>query len=118
MKGGIITLITCSALLLACSVSCAQHSSEEIVFESGSFKIVGELRLPEASGPHPLVVFVHGDGPNNRTSGVTYPPIMQRMLHAGYATLAWDKPGTGESTGKIDRSRPGEQRARSQARKM
>jgi pimeloyl-ACP methyl ester carboxylesterase len=36
---------------------------------------------------------------------------MERMARAGYATFAWDKPGTGESTGQIDRSRIGEQRA-------
>ena len=103
--------VLCGVLLLS---ACGQtlHSSEEIVFQSGHFKVVGELRLPEGSDPHPAVVFVHGDGPNNRTSGVTYPPIMERMLRAGYATLAWDKPGTGESTGRIDRSRLGEQRAR------
>ncbi|UCH84132.1 MAG: alpha/beta fold hydrolase [Candidatus Latescibacterota bacterium] len=73
--------------------------------------MVGDLKLPEGNGPHPVVVFVHGDGPNNRTSGVTYPPIMERMEEVGYATFAWDKPGTGESTGEIDRRRLGEQRA-------
>jgi pimeloyl-ACP methyl ester carboxylesterase len=106
-----IASVLCSVLLLVPGCSLAQHHGEEIVFRSGPFKIVGEIRMPEGSGSHPAVVFVHGDGPNNRTSGVTYPPIMQRMLRAGYATLAWDKPGTGESTGQIDRSRLGEQRA-------
>ena len=72
---------------------------------------MGDLQRPEGAGPHPVVLFVHGDGPNNRTSGVTYPPIMERMHNAGYATFAWDKPGTGESTGEIDRRRLGEQRA-------
>lgn len=106
----------CLFLLVALSLatSCAGHAQkyqkEEIAFHSGSFKVVGDLRLPEGSGPHPVVLFVHGDGPNNRTSGVTYPPIMERMLLAGYATFAWDKPGTGESTGRIDRSRLQEQR--------
>jgi pimeloyl-ACP methyl ester carboxylesterase len=96
-------------VLIGCSVS---WSAEEIVFQSGSFRVVGDLKLPQGKGPHPVVVFVHGDGPNNRTSGVTYPPIMERMLRAGYATFAWDKPGTGESTGRIDRSRLMEQRSR------
>lgn len=96
------------ALLFACS---DDYISEEITYQSGEFRIVGELRLPPSEGPHPVILFVHGDGPNNRTSGVTYPPIMARMLRAGYATFAWDKPGTGESTGKIDRSRLVEQRA-------
>ena len=38
--------------------------------------------------------------------------LMERMLAAGYATFAWDKPGTGKSTGRIDGSRVTEQRAR------
>jgi pimeloyl-ACP methyl ester carboxylesterase len=98
-------------LVTACAGQVEQARTEEIVFHSGPFKLVGDLRLPEGRPPHPVVVFVHGDGPNNRTSGVTYPPIMERMARAGYATFAWDKPGTGESTGEIDRSRLGEQRA-------
>ena len=93
--------------------ACQQQGRvEEIAFESGPFHVVGDLRLPTGPGPHPVVLFVHGDGPNSRTSGVTYPPIMERMLRAGFATFAWDKPGTGESTGEIDRSRLTEQRAR------
>jgi pimeloyl-ACP methyl ester carboxylesterase len=109
------TLAACIAFTLLVVISCAgkaqQPRTEEIAFYSGSFKVVGDLRLPGGRRPHPVVVFVHGDGPNNRTSGVTYPPIMERMLRVGYATFAWDKPGTGESTGQIDRSRPVEQRA-------
>jgi pimeloyl-ACP methyl ester carboxylesterase len=98
-------------LLLASGCGQAQQSVEEIAFQSGSFHLVGDLQLPDSRGVHPVVVFVHGDGPNNRTSGVTYPPIMARMLRAGYATFAWDKPGTGESTGRIDRQHLMEQRA-------
>jgi len=36
---------------------------------------------------------------------------MERMLRAGYATFAWDKPGTGESTGTIHQSFLIQQRA-------
>jgi pimeloyl-ACP methyl ester carboxylesterase len=74
---------------------------EEITFNSGPFKVVGDLKLPEGNGTHPIIIFVHGDGPNSRTSGGTYLPIMERMLRVGYATFAWDKPGTGKSTGKF-----------------
>ena len=83
---------------------------EEITFKSGPFGIVGDLWLPEGEGPFPVVVFVHGDGPIERTGFGLYLPLMERMLRAGYATFAWDKPGTGESTGEIDRSRLQEQR--------
>jgi pimeloyl-ACP methyl ester carboxylesterase len=100
------------AALLLVTMSCAgdPRTVEEIVFTSASFTIVGDLQLPDGPGPHPVVAFVHGDGPNNRTSGVTYPPIMERMHRAGFATFAWDKPGSGASVGQIDPSRTIEQR--------
>ncbi|MDH4044955.1 MAG: alpha/beta fold hydrolase [Gemmatimonadota bacterium] len=94
---------------LACAT--AQVTIEEITFTSEAFTIVGDLRLPAGAGPHPVVLFVHGDGPNSRTSGVTYPPLMERMHRTGYATFAWDKPGTGESTGEFDGGRLLDQRA-------
>jgi pimeloyl-ACP methyl ester carboxylesterase len=109
--GGALNVLV---LILAWSlVGCQNRASvEEIAFDSGPFHVVGDLRLPPGPGPHPVVLFVHGDGPNSRTSGVTYPPIMERILAAGYATFAWDKPGTGESTGRIDGNRVTEQRAK------
>ena len=104
-------LMVAMLFITSCTRQAQQSRTEEIVFHSGSFKVVGDLRLPEGRGPHPVVVFVHGDGPNDRIAGGMYSPIMERMERVGYATFAWDKPGTGESTGQIDRSRLGEQRA-------
>lgn len=95
----------------SCTVQSQQSRIEEIVFSSEAFKITGDLKLPEGKSPHPVIIFVHGDGPNSRTAGGTYPPIMERMERAGFATFAWDKPGTGESIGQIDQSHLGEQRA-------
>lgn len=117
MNKNIFHLFVVLGIALVC-ISCTDNRTspekglrKEIVFYSGPFKVVGDLILPAGSGPHPVIIFVHGDGPNSRTSGVTYPPIMDRMLRAGYATFAWDKPGTGESTGRIDRNRLLEQRS-------
>ncbi len=98
-------------LLLISIVCSASEVIKELVFHSGPFRVVGDLKLPEGEGPHPVILFVHGDGPNSRISGGTYIPIMERMVRAGYATFAWDKPGTGKSTGQIDRSRLFEQRS-------
>jgi len=64
--------------------------------------LVGDLRLPEGIGPFPVVLFIHGSGEADRTGGLYFLPIMERMLSAGYATFAWDKPGTGESTGNLN----------------
>ena len=95
--------------------SIAQQSEppriEEIAFESGSFHVVGDLRLPAGTGPFPVVLFVHGSGPVDRTGEGSYSPIMERMLRAGYATFSWDKPGTGESTGVLTEPNLRHQRA-------
>ena len=88
-------------LLPACTRQPQPARVEEITFQSGEFTLVGELRTPGGTGPFPVVLFVHGGGPIDRTMFGEYVPIMERMLRAGYATFSWDKPGTGESTGSL-----------------
>lgn len=78
-----------------------RHEAEKFVFESGHFKVVGELRIPSADGKYPLVIMVHGDGPAYKS----YFFVLKKcFLRAGYATLMWDKPGFGQSTGKFSQS--------------
>ena len=97
----VVTVFSFPAELLSQQVP---FTVEEITFHYEDFKVAGELRLPQSGEPHGVMIFVHGDGPNDRTSGGSYPPIMERMLSAGFATFAWDKPGTGKSTGKLSGS--------------
>ena len=103
----LITLL----LLPACARQPQPARVEEITFESGSFNIVGDLRLPEGTAPFPVVLFVHGSGGADRTNFGGYLPIMERMLDAGYAVFSWDKPGYGESTGQLSNTRVYHQRA-------
>jgi pimeloyl-ACP methyl ester carboxylesterase len=74
---------------------------EEIRFQSGRFRLVGDLQIPTAEGDYPVIVMVHGDGGIDRTCFGIYQPIVERFLRAGYAVFSWDKPGTGESTGSL-----------------
>jgi len=74
-------------------------SREEIRFESGQFKIVGDLHLPSPRKKQPAIIFVHGDGPARRSLSRVPNPIMSCFLEIGYACLFYDKPGYGESTG-------------------
>jgi len=86
--------------MTACAGQPQPPAIEEITFQSGEFTLVGDLRMPEGTGPFPVVLFVHGDAPTaNRTMFGMYLPIMERMLRAGYAVFSWDNPGAGESTG-------------------
>jgi len=89
-----------------------QPTIEEITFQSGEFTLVGDLRTPAGRrGPFPVVLFVHGDAPANRTMLGIYLPIMERMLRAGYASFSWDNPGVGESTGTTNRGQIIQQQA-------
>ena len=108
-------LLAILLLLPACAAPSSFGPVEELTFQSGEFKVVGDLRLPAGSGPFPVVLFVHGSGPADRTGlmGLNL-PIMERMLQAGFATFAWDKPGTGESTPELDESDPNLRHQRAQ----
>ena len=98
-------------LLPACARQPQPARVEEITFQSGEFKLVGDLRTPAGTGPFPVVIFVHGDADANRTLFGMYLPIMERMLRAGYAVFSWDNPGAGESTGTTDRGQITQQQA-------
>jgi dipeptidyl aminopeptidase/acylaminoacyl peptidase len=73
---------------------------EEITFRSGNFKVVGDLRIPTEGGPHPAIIMVHGSGAASRNGAVQFSPMIEIFLRNGYAVFSWDKPGSGESTGK------------------
>jgi pimeloyl-ACP methyl ester carboxylesterase len=110
MKQNTLHLMVCGIvlavllLLPACTRQPQPARVEEITFQSGEFTLVGDLRTPSGTGPFPVILFVHGSGPADRTGFGMYLPIMERMLGAGYAVFSWDKPGTGESTGQVDNS--------------
>jgi pimeloyl-ACP methyl ester carboxylesterase len=104
-------LLAVMLLLPACKKQPQPARVEEITFKSGEFKLVGDLHTPAGTGPFPVVLFVHGDAPANRTMFGMYLPIMERMLRAGYAVFSWDNPGAGESTGTTERYRITQQQA-------
>ncbi|MDQ1292203.1 MAG: Hydrolase 4 protein [Actinomycetota bacterium] len=66
-----------------------------VSFWNGMDRLVGDLVLPAWQGPHPVAVFVEGAGPGGRDQG-SWP---DRLAAAGIGSLAFDKPGCGESTG-------------------
>jgi pimeloyl-ACP methyl ester carboxylesterase len=91
-------LITIPTIFAQAADEVVRHDTERVVFESGHFKVVGELRIPKTDGKYPLVIMVHGDGPARMTY---FFALKKCFLRAGYATLMWDKPGSGQSTGKF-----------------
>ncbi|WP_405094036.1 alpha/beta hydrolase [Micromonospora sp. NBC_01392] len=67
----------------------------ELSFRHGDDVLVGDLVRPPWPGPYPAVVFVEGSGPGGRDQR----EWQTRLAAAGFASLAYDKPGSGASTG-------------------
>lgn len=83
------------------ALSYTQIHTEQLVFQTEGFYLVGDLQIPVNGEFHPVIIMVHGSGDSNREDYGRYRPIMDRFLSAGYAVFSWDKPGTGESSGQL-----------------
>lgn len=67
----------------------------ETSFTNGGHRLVGDLVVPSSTAAAILVVFVEGSGPGGRDQG-RWPG---RLATQGIASLTYDKPGSGMSTG-------------------
>lgn len=56
----------------------------------------GTLTVPHGPGPHPGIVWVHGSGQTPRSEAMFFPRYLADL---GFAVLAFDKRGVGESEG-------------------
>jgi uncharacterized protein len=74
--------------------SVAATREEQVRLASGKITLAGTLVLPPGAAPHAAVVLFHGSGPQERDL------FTARWFAAqGIAALAYDKRGTGQSTG-------------------
>lgn len=74
------------------------YRSSEITFHNGDVELSGTLFRPRGAGSYPAVVLVHGSGPETRSEYAFYAKWLARH---GVAGLAYDKRGTGRSTGRL-----------------
>lgn len=70
--------------------------AEDLTFRSGSVELAGTLVAPEGPGPFPAIVFLHGSGPSTREGARPYAETFARL---GFASLVFDKRGSGDSGG-------------------
>lgn len=59
----------------------------------------GVLTVPPGVDARGVVIMVHGDAAVDATQGGLYSPWFEGAADAGFATLSWNKPGVGGSTG-------------------
>ena len=86
------------------TISLSKHSmlsyrQEEIAFQNGDTVLAGTLCLPEGSGPFPAVLLLPGAGSMARDGLGMFPHYWEAFTRRGIATLSWDKPGIGASSG-------------------
>ncbi len=70
-------------------------TAKAVEFKNGDVTLSGELYLPKTRGPHPAIINVHGSGKETRHMG-TWNTVFAKY---GIAVLAYDKRGSGKSTG-------------------
>ena len=70
----------------------------DLVFPSGGARIAGRLVLPNAPGPHPVVVLIHGSE-RLPAVGQWHDPYM--LAAHGIGAFVYDKRGTGRSGGSF-----------------
>ena len=75
---------------------------ESVAFQAGDNKLAATLVLPGTPGPHPAIVFVGAGGPADRTGDGLFASLWHEFARRGFASLAWDRPGVGSSTGDHD----------------
>lgn len=91
------TLVACQANGASCwraTRSVVRH--EPIVVANGAVHLEGTLWTPDGPGPFPAVVLVQGAGEETRLAMRQYPYFF--VAH-GFAVVAYDKRGSGASTG-------------------
>lgn len=70
---------------------------QRVSFEVDGVGLAGDLRLPEASGPHPAVAIIGPMTFDRRQSPTKY---AETLTQYGFATLAYDSRYRGESSGE------------------
>ena len=81
-------------------------TNKTVAFYSDGLRLAGVLTLPDGSGPHPGVVLCHGF---TGIKELILPYYARRFAEAGFAALAFDYRGFGESEGPRGRLIPLEQ---------
>lgn len=75
-------------------VAAAAVTSQDVVFDSRGVQVSGTLFVPEDSSALAAIVFVHGSGPQERSSA-----LANWLASNGIATLTYDKRGVGAFRG-------------------
>jgi pimeloyl-ACP methyl ester carboxylesterase len=110
-------LLSCGARAATEAEQCnAPSGTQPFEFVDGENVLRGFIDFPKRSGPHAAVLIIHGSGKTDVFHGGgfyygSYEQLRNTFRDAGLATVVWDKPGNGCSTGSYAPGIPLRQRA-------
>lgn len=78
------------------------YSTRSVTFQNGEIKLAGTVFIPHTRGKHAGVVLLHGSGSQTRWGTNCY--LADQFARAGIVALAYDKRGSGDSTGTWESS--------------
>ena len=100
----LLLLITCACFGLQAShaqPAPINYTEQNLNFLNNGNEIFGKLIIPKVhKGKLPVIVFVHGSGPEDYSSSDNYRYLWEEFTKIGYACYSWDRPGVGQSQGK------------------
>lgn len=72
---------------------------EQVTVQTSKNELSVFMAIPKQEKIKGTIFFIHGDGAQNATQDGGYKPIMEIFAKKGYASVSWDKPGVGSSSG-------------------
>src|SRR3972149_11343255 len=97
--------LACRRMSASSGGSTDMPTQKKVHFYSDGLPLAGVLFLPDAPGPHPGIILCHGF---TGVKELILPDYANRFADAGYAALAFDYRGFGESEGPRGRRLPWE----------
>jgi uncharacterized protein len=78
------------------------YKETDLNFVYDGDSIFGKLIIPEQKNQEklPVIVFVHGSGPEDYSSSDNYRYLWEEFTKIGFACYSWNRPGVGQSQGK------------------
>jgi len=103
--GAAALLVSLGVAVWSVDLRFLSYRASEVRFDNEGIRLAGTVYTPLSRGPHPAIVFIHGSGPETRAEYAFFAKLFARHDVVG---LAYDKRGTGHSTGKLYESNYGD----------
>ena len=97
----LLVFLSLSLSIMGQATHAPSFVQREFNFSTGKFQLEGRLLLPDTLSRHPVILNVWGSGPTRMQHYIRNSKILKKFTDTGYAVVLYDKPGSGDSRGKL-----------------